>query len=168
MCKFFNLILTITLLSSCNFPLREKNMLPPDLTSIIVESPTPNNKFVQDINSLVSLNRLNSQSTVKFILNIKSVEKGEKTISINIATSIRQIELQYKIRFCILDLHHKVLVNSSPITIRRMITANSNDFLSRLSEAEQIYQSMEKEALIQLIEVLSSKKTVRKLLKGER
>jgi len=149
--------LTCVLLAACGFQLRGAASLPYESMHI---QATSGSLFANQLRRAITLgsqtkvvdNPKEAQATVQ-LLN----EAREKLIlSLSGGGRVREYQLRYRISYRVVDRDNRETIARTEIALRRDLSYNDNDTLSKESEEALLYRDMQTDAVSQLLRQLQA------------
>jgi len=138
--------------SGCGFHLRGPADLP--FSSLYVQAPT-SSLFATQLKRVVAASSATevvedakaAQATLQLVL-----EQREKEIlSLSGTGRVREFQLRYRVRYRVVDNAQRELVPTSEILLRRDLSFNDQEALSKESEEALLYRDMQTDAVQQLL-----------------
>jgi LPS-assembly lipoprotein len=152
-------LLSVFLLSSCGFHLRDSSHLPAQLRVVYIKTSTPYSGFGCDIRKnfcALGMRVTSNPQCARVTLNILSERFKENRVTISATSLLSQYLLSYEVIYQIEDAKGCILAPQRLITINRAYTVNANQILGADNELPLLRQDMRREAVYQLINQLNS------------
>lgn len=99
-------------------------------------------------------------STAEVIFDILGETRGQRVISTNSAGQVRELELQFTVRFRLRTPEGKELISAGEITQRRDITYNETNALAKEGETQLLYRDMQGDIVQQILRQLAAVKAL--------
>ncbi len=166
--RFYNwifLLCACTLLAACGFHLRGINGTSDQLpfSSIYIDFPADSQtsaRLKRLIKGMKLTKIVNNPKEAEVILSALSEKKKKDYLSLNAQGRVREYSLDYILEFIVKTPQGKILMEPTKLTLRRTMTYNDNEALSKENEELMLYKDMQYDMANQLLRRLSSiKKT---------
>ena len=99
-------------------------------------------------------------STAEVIFDILGETRGQRVISTNSAGQVRELELQFTVRFRLRTPEGKELISAGEINQRRDITYNETNALAKEGETQLLYRDMQGDIVQQILRQLAAVKSL--------
>ena len=99
-------------------------------------------------------------STAEVIFDILGETRGQRVISTNSAGQVRELELQFTVRFRLRTPEGKELISAGEIQQRRDITYNETNALAKEGETQLLYRDMQGDIVQQILRQLAAVKAL--------
>ena len=154
----FLLLLAITL-TGCGFHLRGSAQLPfKTLNIALPESSALRASMARTITSASETQIVDDPRQAQAVLTVLGDEQAKRILSLNSAGRVREYELVRKFTFQVTDNAGQSLVPRGQIVMRRDLTFDDDQVLSKESEEALLWRDMETDLLQQLLRRLAAAK----------
>lgn len=167
--KLLLLILSIIYsltLAACGFQMYSKEILPPQLSNIYIQSSEPYDTFTANVkHSLRSagINLVTAAKESPVTLNISGISFTHDNPNITSSSQATIYNFTYTVTFNLLDKTGKTIVERQSISATRTLTLNPNEVLEASSEVSVMKNEMERELVMQIFNRLSSNNVAKAL-----
>ena len=162
--RFYNwifLICAATLLVACGFHLRgadgKSDKLP--FSSIYIDFPA-NSETAARLKRLIRGMKLTklagNPKEAEVILSAIKEERKKDYLSLNAQGRVREYSLDYTVEFTVRTPQGKILIEPTKLALRRTMTYNDNEALSKETEEQMLYKDMQFDMAYQLLRRLSA------------
>lgn len=149
------------LLTACGFQLRGAANLPYD--TLHVASPTPTG-FASDGRRAVAASRrtriVERPQDAQATLHVISETREKSILALSGGGRVREYELRYRVTYRMTDKDNKELRPTTQIILRRDLSYNDVDTLSKESEEALLYREMQADAVNQVLRQLQTPQPV--------
>ena len=149
------------LLTACGFQLRGAANLPYD--TLHVASPTPTG-FASDFRRAVAASRrtriVERPRDAQATLHVISETREKSILALSGGGRVREYELRYRVTYRMTDKDNKELRPTTQIILRRDLSYNDVDTLSKESEEALLYREMQADAVNQVLRQLQTQQPV--------
>lgn len=162
--RFYNwifLICATTLLVACGFHLRgtdgKSDKLP--FSSIYIDFPTDSQtaaRLKRLIRGMKLTRLVGNPKDAEVILSAIKEEKKKDYLSLNAQGRVREYSLDYILEFTARTPQGKILIEPTKLALRRTMTYNDNEALSKESEELMLFKDMQFDMAYQLLRRLSA------------
>ncbi len=162
--RFYNwifLICAATLLVACGFHLRgadgKSDKLP--FSSIYIDFPADSqtaSRLKRLIRGMKLTRLVGNPKDAEVILSAIREEKKKDYLSLNAQGRVREYSLDYTLEFTVRTPQGKILIEPTKLALRRTMTYNDNEALSKESEELMLYKDMQFDMAYQLLRRLSA------------
>lgn len=162
--RFYNwifLVCAATLLVACGFHLRgtdgKSDNLP--FSSIYIDFPADSQtsaRLKRLIRGMKLTKLVNNPKEAEVILSAISEKKNKEYLSLNAQGRVREFSLDYILEFMVKTPQGKTLIEPTKLTLRRTMTYNDNEALSKENEELMLYKDMQFDMAYQLLRRLSA------------
>ena len=165
--RFLNwilLICTATMLVACGFHLRGTNGSTGDnlsFSSLYIDFPSDSQtaaRLKRLINGMKLTKIVNNPKEAEVILSALSEKKNKDYLSLNAQGRVREYSLDYILEFTARTPQGKILIEPTKLSLRRTMTYNDNEALSKENEELMLYKDMQFDMANQLLRRLSAVK----------
>ena len=154
-------VVTSMLLTACGFQLRGAANLPYD--TMHVASPTPTG-FAADFRRAIAANSrtriVTRAQDAQATLHVMSEVREKSILSLSGGGRVREYDLRYRVSYRLTDKDNKELRPTTQITLRRDLSYNDVDTLSKESEEALLYRDMQADAVSQVLRQLQTPQPV--------
>ena len=157
--RFLIVFLCSTLLAACGFQLRGAVEMP--YSSLYIDLPESNAlraKLARNITAGSKTMLASSANTSQAILSITGDNLAKNVLSVNSAGRVREYQLVRTFTFRVYDPAGSDLIPPGRIVVRRDITFNDSQVLSKQDEENLLIRDMEDDLVQQLLRRLSASK----------
>ncbi len=147
------------LLSACGFQLRGTGQLP--FTTMYLQAPSTSSFAAQlkrAIETGTSTRVTESPEKAEVVLQILSELQEKKILSLTGGGRVSEFLLRYRVSFRLTDKTNREHIPTSEIVLRRSVTFNDQQQLSKEREEAQLYRSMRSDAVQQILRQLQATK----------
>lgn len=146
-------------LTACGFHLRGMMDMPRWLTHVAIINSQPSGSVLAPslVQTLESYRLIvdDDPATAQYWIVIDQEHFQEHITSVSSSTTPRQYELNYTVSFKLTTAKGKALLDSTPVSVTRQATINSDRILGSTQEEELLKQEMIREATVQIINRIS-------------
>lgn len=162
--RFYNwifLVCAATLLVACGFHLKGTNGTSDQLTfsSIYIDFPADSQtaaRLKRLIKGMKLTKLINNPKEAEVILSAISEKKDKDYLSLNAQGRVREYSLDYILEFTARTPQGKILIEPTKLNLRRTMTYNDNEALSKENEELMLYKDMQFDMAYQLLRRLSA------------
>lgn len=162
--RFYNwifLVCAALMLTACGFHLRGTNGKSDNLpfTSIYIDFPADSQtsaRLKRLIKGMKLTKIVNSPKEAEVILSAISEKKDKDYLSLNAQGRVREYSLDYILEFMVKTPQGKTLIEPTKLNLRRTMTYNDNEALSKENEELMLYKDMQFDMAYQLLRRLSA------------
>ncbi len=97
------------------------------------------------------------RSAAKYILNLKDEQTNKNVLTVSQTGQVLEYELQYAVTFEVMDRTGRRLIAPQRVSAVRDVTFNASTALGKANEEQQLYTSLHRDAIRQIITGLRSK-----------
>jgi LPS-assembly lipoprotein len=155
------ILLIAMTLSSCGFQLRGQAPLP--YKTLFIETPGYSlfaNNLERAILSSSKTRIVQSREEAEAVLTILAESQERRILSLSSGGKVREFELRYKVAYRLIDRAGKDLAQPGQIELRRDLTYDDTEVLSKELEEQLLYRDMKTDAVQQMMRRLSVAKPV--------
>jgi LPS-assembly lipoprotein len=149
------------LLTACGFQLRGTATLPYDTLHL---SAPATSGFVIDFRRAVAASShtriVENQKDAQATLHLVSETREKMILSLSGGGRVREYDLRYRITYRMIDKDNKELRPATQIALRRELSYNDVDTLSKESEEALLYRDMQTDAVSQVLRQLQTPQPV--------
>jgi len=148
------------LLGACGFRLRGSSQAALPFQSIYLGFPD-NSPLGTELRRYIEANGTRVTKTpqdAEALLDVLSETREKVILSLNSAGRVREYSLYYKFSFRVRGKGDKILLAPTPITLKRDISFNESQVLSKESEEASLYRDMQSDLVQQILRRLSALK----------
>lgn len=162
--RFYNwifLVFAATMLVACGFHLRGFNGTDDQLhfSSIYIDFPADSQtaaRLRRLIKGMKLTKLANNPNKAEVILSAISEKKNKDYLSLNAQGRVREYSLDYILEFTARTPQGKILIEPTKLALRRTMTYNDNEALSKENEELMLYKDMQFDMAYQLLRRLSA------------
>lgn len=157
--KYLSWLLMSLGLFACGFHMYTKDILPPQLHVIYVQSVDPYGSFTLTLKQSLQAAGIKIADNVKdspVRLNIVSINLIHDNPNITSSSQATTYNFTYTVIFNLQDQTGKLLLNDQPVVTTRALMLNPNEVLEASSEVNIMKGEMERELVMQIFNRLSS------------
>ena len=144
-------------LSGCGFHLRGSATLP--FNTLYVDAP-PASVFATQLRRVIgsgSQTRItNNQAEADATLQVLNELREKEILSLSAGGRVRELQLRYRVQYQVLDKNKAPLAPPGEIVLRRDLSFNDQEQLSKESEEALLYRDMQTDAVQQLVRRLQA------------
>ncbi len=162
--RFYNwifLVCATTLLVACGFHLRgtdgKSDNLP--FSSIYIDFPADSQtsaRLKRLIKGMKLTKLVNNPKEAEVILSAISEKRNKDYLSLNAQGRVREYSLDYTLEFTVRTPQGKILIEPTKLALRRTMTYNDNEALSKENEELMLFKDMQYDMAYQLLRRLSA------------
>jgi LPS-assembly lipoprotein len=143
-------------LSSCGFQLRGSANIPFKTIYIGFSETSPlGNELRRYIRASGDTRIVTDPKEAEAIMEVLSETRDKQIMSLNSQGRVREFALFYRVRFRVLDNAQRELQPPTEIVVKRDITFNESQTLSKEEEEGQLYRNMQSDLVQQILRRLS-------------
>jgi LPS-assembly lipoprotein len=154
-------VATSLLLTACGFQLRGAAILPYDTLHVVSSTPTG---FASDFRRAVVASRrtriVDRAQDAQATLHVINETREKSILSLSGGGRVREYDLRYRVTYRVTDRDNKELRPTTQIILRRDLSYNDVDTLSKESEEALLYRDMQADAVNQVLRQLQTPQPV--------
>ena len=162
-------VITIIILAGCGFKLRSQSSLPPQLHTIYLQGSEHFGEFENTLKKslkAIDVTLLDKADSTHLILSLSPTTFTSDNSSIGGSVQARVYNLTLSVSFQITNAKGKPIIEPQVITVTKGLTLNPNEVFSASNQVDIEKQSMQQEAIIRILNILSSRRTFELLAKA--
>ncbi len=154
-------VLTTLLLSGCGFHMRGAPDLP--FKSIYLDLPDTSTLYTELSRNLRSGGTIivTDPKEAEAALTVLADEREKKILTLNTFGRVREYALYQNFRFVVKDKENVILVPPTDITLKREITYNEQQELSKQAEEVLIYREMQSDLVQRILRLIAASKNAK-------
>lgn len=153
------LAMLVLMLGGCGFTLRGTADLPPELQTLLLESPAENSDMVREMRRTLRSNAITlvdaASSAGVYRLGLGGEESSERALSVNQNARAGEYEIIMRVPFQ-LRLDATVVFGPEVLSVAKVYLADPENAVAKNDEAELIRAEMRKELSLQILRRLQA------------
>ena len=151
-------VLAMLLLSGCGFHLRGAPDLP--FKSIYLDLPDTSPLYTELSRNLRAGGTViaTNQKDAEAVLTVLADQRDKKILTLNTFGRVREYALYQNFRFTVKDNHNVTLVPPTDISLKREITYNEQQELSKQAEEALLYREMQSDIVQRILRLIAASK----------
>lgn len=161
--QFIFMALMSTLLCACGFQLRGSYHLPPSLTAVYLQSPTPYSPLMNQLRQSLQASQVkvvNNPFAAPYTLSVQGENFNTVQTSIGGSETMRQYTATYSVSYVLQDAKGKAVFGPRAASTTSTLNLMPNEELTSSSKLNDTKASMLQEVVSQLLFQLSSKNAI--------
>jgi LPS-assembly lipoprotein len=153
----FAIASSLTLLTACGFQLRGTASLPYDTLHIAAPKTSPvATEIRRAVNAGTKTRVIEDAKAAQATLHVLAESREKLILSLSGGGRVREYDLRYRLTYRLTDKDNKELRPPTQILLRRELSYNDLDTLSKESEEALLYRDMQSDAVSQLLRQLQT------------
>lgn len=157
------MILISSLLCACGFQLRGSYHLPPSLTAVYLQSPTPYSPLMNQLRQSLQSSQVkivDNPFAAPYTLNVQGESFTTAQTSIGGSETMRQYTATYSVSYALQDAKGRTVYGPRTASTQSTLNLMPNEELTSSSKLNETKASMLQELVSQLLFQLSSKNAI--------
>lgn len=155
-------------LIGCGFHLRSQAYLPPQLKRVYLQSEAPlsllTTQFQQTLKNM-GVTLADNQQTAPITLKLVTDKFSQIAIGTGTTNQLTTYTLTYTVSYQLFDPRDRAIIEPRQVAINRSFTTNNNQMLGSTNEQTLLQQDMRREAIMQIMNQLSTKSIINAITK---